>query len=120
MRSKQGAGFTVLRSHLKATGIAKENIFLSATHKHTGGMMNLNGAFEFDETVVKRYTEFVGQRFVDSAKFALDDLMPAKMGYITGYAPERVAYIRRYKMKDGSTMTCPPIGDPLRPSHRHP
>jgi LAS superfamily LD-carboxypeptidase LdcB len=34
------------------------------------------------------------------------------MGFITGYAPERVAYIRRYKMKDGSTMTCPPVGDP--------
>ena len=34
------------------------------------------------------------------------------MGYIYGYAPERVAYIRRYKMKDGSTWTCPPINDP--------
>lgn len=26
--------------------------------------------------------------------------------------PERVAYIRRYKMKDGTTMTCPTIDDP--------
>jgi len=43
---------------------------------------------------------------------ALADLKPAKMGYITGYAPERVAYIRRYKMKDGSTMTCPPVNNP--------
>lgn len=34
------------------------------------------------------------------------------MGFITGYAPERVAYIRRYKMKDGTTWTCPPINDP--------
>jgi hypothetical protein len=34
------------------------------------------------------------------------------MGYACGWAPERVAYIRRYKMKDGSTMTCPPIDDP--------
>ena len=34
------------------------------------------------------------------------------MGYCVGYAPERVAYIRRYRMKDGTTMTCPPINDP--------
>jgi len=96
----------------KTTGVAKENIFLSATHTHTGGLLNPSKAFEYDETVVTRYAEFVGERIADSAKLALDDLKPAKMGYITGYAPERVAYIRRYKMKDGSTMTCPPIGDP--------
>lgn len=34
------------------------------------------------------------------------------MGFAQGWAPERVAYIRRYKMKDGTTMTCPPVGDP--------
>ena len=34
------------------------------------------------------------------------------MGYAVGRAPDKIAYIRRYKMKDGSIMTCPPINDP--------
>jgi len=96
----------------KATGVAKKNIFISATHTHTGGTVNVNEDCVTDKAIVERYAAFLGERIVDSTKLALDDLKPAKMGYITGYAPERVAYIRRYKMKDGSTMTCPPIGDP--------
>ena len=43
---------------------------------------------------------------------ALADLKPARMGFMVGKAPDRIAYIRRYKMKDGSTWTCPPINDP--------
>ncbi|MBQ9782029.1 MAG: hypothetical protein IJW26_02475, partial [Clostridia bacterium] len=58
------------------------------------------------------YIAFLKQRIVDSVVLALADVKDAKMGYIYGYAPERVAYIRRYKMKDGSTFTCPPIDDP--------
>jgi len=96
----------------KATGVAKKNIFISATHTHTGGTVNVNEDCVTDKAIVERYAAFLGERIVDSTKLALDDLKPAKMGYITGYAPERVAYIRRYKMKDGSTMTCPPIDDP--------
>lgn len=96
----------------KSTGINKENIFIAATHTHTGGVISHSAAFKVDDTVVDRYAEFVGERMADSAKMALEDLRIAKMGYIVGYAPDRVAYIRRYKMKDGSTMTCPPIDDP--------
>lgn len=96
----------------KATGINKENIFISATHTHTGGLISHSVPFESDDDVIDRYIDFVGERMADSAKMALDDLKIAKMGYIVGYAPDRVAYIRRYKMKDGSTMTCPPIDDP--------
>ncbi|MBE7032740.1 MAG: hypothetical protein E7406_00745 [Ruminococcaceae bacterium] len=94
------------------TGVPKENIFISATHTHNGGLLEVTDAFEADETLINSYSELMGSRVVDSAVMALSDLAPAKMGYITGYAPERVAYIRRYKMKDGSTLTCPPINDP--------
>ncbi len=96
----------------KETGVLKENIFLSATHTHTGPLIEKSTAFIADMKLVESFTSFLGERIADSVKLALNDLKPAKMGYITGYAPERVAYIRRYKMKDGSTMTCPPIGDP--------
>ena len=97
----------------KKTGISAENVFMAATHTHTGGLLEPSEFFLTDQDVqIKQYNDFMTERIADSAVLALDDLAKAKMGYITGYAPERVAYIRRYKMKDGSTLTCPPINDP--------
>lgn len=94
------------------TGIPKENIFMSATHTHTGGLLVPTSAFESDEKIIHKYAEFVGGRILDAVILAISDLKPSKIGFIVGHAPERVAYIRRYKMKDGSTMTCPPINNP--------
>ena len=96
----------------QAAGILKEHIIITATHTHTGPLASPTTAFEADEAVINRYAEFLGERLIDAVKLALADLKPARMGYIVGQAPERVAYIRRYKMKDGSTMTCPPVNDP--------
>lgn len=95
------------------TNVKEDSIFISATHTHTGPLINpVPIFFEADETTINIYAEFLAERLADTAKLALDDLKPAKMGFATGRAPERVAYIRRYKMKDGSTYTCPPINDP--------
>ena len=96
----------------QATGILKEHVIITATHTHTGPLVATTTAFEADEATIERYAEFLGERLIDVTKLALTDLKPAKMGYIVGKAPERVAYIRRYKMKDGSTLTCPPVNDP--------
>ena len=96
----------------QALGLPKEHIFLAATHSHTAGLLVPAAGFKSDEEMIRRYADFVGTRLVDVVKMALDDLKPAQMGYIVGQAPERVAYIRRYKMKDGTTWTCPPINDP--------
>lgn len=99
----------------RETGVDKSNIFIAATHTHTGPFLNpkhaLGNFCNMDEDIL-RYADFVQGRLVDAAKIALGDLKDTKMGFCVGYAPERVAYIRRYKMKDGSTMTCPPINDP--------
>lgn len=96
----------------KATGIKKENIFLTATHTHTGPLLKETKMFTADWDVIHKYADFLENRIADGLQLALADVKPARMGFITGYAPERVAYIRRYRMKDGSTMTCPPINDP--------
>ena len=96
----------------KATGIPAQNLFISATHTHTGPLIQPTDAFEADQAVIDRYADFVEDRLVDLVKLAVMDLKPAKMGHITGHAPERVAYIRLYRMKDGTTTTCPPIEDP--------
>ena len=96
-----------------ATGICRDHIVLTATHTHTGPRLTpIDGADMKDTAAIDRYADFVEQRLIDLIKLAALDLKPAKMGFITGYAPERVAYIRLYQMKDGSTMTCPPINDP--------
>jgi len=96
----------------RETGLSKNNVFLAATHTHTGPYLKPAMDFDGDIKTVEKYEQFLGERIVDSVKLALSDLQEARMGYITGYAPERVAYIRRYKMKDGSTMTCPPVNSP--------
>ncbi len=95
-----------------ATGISPKNVFLSATHTHTGGSVCLDSMNNKSEEMITAYRNFMGARVVDAVKLAIADLKSTKMGYIYGWAPERVAYIRRYKMKDGSTFTCPPIDDP--------
>lgn len=96
----------------KATGFPRKNIFMAATHSHTAAYLAPDDFFEMDETVIRQYASFVETRLVDLVQLALADLKPAKMGFCVGWAPERVAYIRRYKMKDGTTWTCPPINDP--------
>ncbi|MBR5022722.1 MAG: hypothetical protein IKY18_05940 [Oscillospiraceae bacterium] len=89
------------------TGIAKEAIFIHSTHTHTAGMLDMDSKNE----LVLEYTEFVGKRFVDVAVFALNDLKPAKMGWAVGKAPG-IAFVRRFRMKDGKVRTNPGVGNP--------
>ena len=89
------------------TGVAKEGIFIHSTHSHTAGALELNSKDE----LVQQYTEFVGKRFVDAAVFALEDLKPAKMGWAVGKA-SNIAFVRRFRMKDGKVRTNPGVGNP--------
>ena len=94
------------------TGVPETHIFLTATHTHTGPAVSapLSGGGEDEK--IQQYKAFLTSRLAEAAKLALSDRKPAKMGFATATAPDRVAYIRRYRMKDGSTYTCPPINDP--------
>ena len=94
------------------TGIAGDKLFITATHTHTGPVLEPDHGFTYDEEPIFKYVDYLVKRVADACEKALKDLKPAKMGYSVGKAPDRIAYIRRYKMKDGSTMTCPPINDP--------
>lgn len=99
----------------QGTGLRAENIVLHSTHTHTGPYTDSGDSSHFadlQKEEIDTYRSFLQSRLRDAAKMALADMTPTKMGVITGQAPDRVAYIRRYKMKDGSTMTCPPIADP--------
>ena len=100
------------REMASAAGIPEDHIFLTATHTHTGPMLRVTGSFPVDERLIGEYVTFLGRRLRDLAVLAVQDMKPARMGFACGEAPDRVAYIRRYKMKDGSTWTCPPVNDP--------
>ena len=89
------------------TGLPKEAIIIHAVHTHTAGSISFRSA---NETVL-HYTEFLRRRFRAAAKFALEDLKPAKMGWAISKAPG-VAFVRRFRMKDGSVRTNPGVGNP--------
>ena len=95
------------KSISEATGVPKENIIIAATHTHTAADI----AIDSENALVQQYTTFVKQRLSDVAKFAIEDLRNAKMGYGSGKAPN-VAFIRRYVMKDGSIKTNPGVNNP--------
>ncbi len=89
------------------TGVPVDNVFISATHTHTGPETTLNS----DNEKVQEYVKILERKLVDVAGFALADLKPAKMGWGIGQAPN-VAFIRRFRMKDGSVKTNPGVNNP--------
>ena len=91
----------------EATGVSVEAIALHGTHTHTSGSMG----FDSEDPLTREYTQFLQKRFVDAATFALADLKPAKMGWAVGHAPN-IAFVRRFRMKDGKVRTNPGVGNP--------
>jgi len=102
----------------KATGLTKDQIFIHATHTHTGPVVSLQGrngmATGSDDRgvdITREYGQSLCRKFADAAVLALQDLKPAKMGWAVGKAPN-IAFVRRFRMKDGSVRTNPGVGNP--------
>ena len=91
----------------EATGLPVDNVFVSATHTHTGPEVVPTSKNE----KVQEYIKILEAKLVDVATFALADLKPAKMGWGIGQAPN-VAFVRRFRMKDGSVKTNPGVNNP--------
>ncbi len=89
------------------TGVPADAMYIHTTHTHTGPEVV---PVDQDEYQVE-YKRFLTRRFADVAQFAIEDLKDAKMGYGVGEA-KNVAFIRRYKMKDGTTKTNPGVNNP--------
>jgi len=90
-----------------ATGLPREAVYIHSTHTHTGPFLNVNPT----DPLEIEYAEFVTRKFADAAQLALADLKPAKMGYGVGEAPN-IAFVRRFRMKDGSVRTNPGVDNP--------
>jgi len=112
----------------KSAQVPPEAVYIAATHTHLGPCTGLPGyCRNFSETERKRVQNLIdtaNRRIIDGiAKAAADavaDLSPATIGIATSTC-SNVSFIRRYRMKDGTTRTNPgnrnpnidyPIGSP--------
>ena len=107
------------REHICAvTGLPADCVFLHATHTHTGPSTcptydkDLVLLSEYEgHPLLPQYYEYLRCKLADAAVLALKDLKPAKMGWAVGDAP-KVAFVRRFRMKDGKVRTNPGVGNP--------
>ena len=90
-----------------ATGLALDEIYIGCTHTHTAPCLRETDEYQLE----KEYVQFLKHRIVDTVKVALSDLKPAKMGYHVGEA-KNIAFVRRFRMKDGSVKTNPGVDNP--------
>ncbi len=104
----------------KATGLTADQIVIHSTHTHTGPVVSLGGTNEMlagsdaeseSAKLVREYGQMLCRKFADAAVMALADLKPAKMGWAVGCAPN-IAFVRRFRMKDGKVRTNPGVGNP--------
>jgi hypothetical protein len=102
----------------KATGLTPHQVVIHCTHTHTGPVVALDGKnplatteTEETNTLVIEYTYQLARKLADAAVLALADLKPAKMGWKVGQA-HNIAFVRRFRMKDGSVRTNPGVGNP--------
>ena len=91
------------------TGVDKDAVFIHSTHTHTGPGPSLT--FGGNDPKLIEYMAELERKIADAAYLAVSDLKPARLGYGIGKA-ERVAFVRRFRMKDGSVMTNPGVNNP--------
>ena len=99
---------TPMREAISASeGIPTEAIFVHSTHIHTGPKLLPDTGLD----IVEDYGVFLKYKLITVTRLAFADLKPARMGIGTGEA-KNVAFIRRYRMKDGRAMTNPGVNNP--------
>ena len=89
------------------TGVPRDCIFIACTHTHTGPQLDGDEA----PRLRNEYVTFLGRRLSDAGRMALQDMSSARMGWGTAHAPG-IAFIRRFRMKDGTIHTNPGIFNP--------
>lgn len=99
---------TEYRKHISdRTGLKMESIYIHSTHTHTGPLLDKDAEGVFE----KEYYQTVYHKMADVAQMAMEDLKPAQMGWGIGQAPN-IAFVRRFRMKDGSVKTNPGVNNP--------
>ncbi|TDU66474.1 neutral/alkaline ceramidase-like enzyme [Prosthecobacter fusiformis] len=85
------------------TGIPRERLLMSATHTHSASSALSENRYSLDEPL-SEYQTFVARRIADGVTRAVNNLVPARIGWGVGEEPDQV-FNRRWFMKEG---TVPP------------
>ncbi len=93
----------------KRCGIPEEAITIACSHSHTAFRITVpTEENNKNDIFLKR----LFQQFADTAQFAFEDLRPAALKTAAGEV-KNIAFLRRYRMKDGTVQTNPPLGAPI-------
>ncbi|MBM3474554.1 MAG: hypothetical protein FJX75_14925 [Armatimonadetes bacterium] len=92
---------------VRRTGIGAENVLLHATHTHTGPPATDVLGTESEPKAVAQLAAAIAE----AVAAADESLRPAKLATWSGEAPN-LAFIRRFRMRDGSVQMHPPKGSP--------
>jgi len=102
----QTTGDEMRRIISERTGVPFEAVFYACTHTHTAPEIS-KGLYDNDPD----YNSILFRRLADSANEALADMSPAEVFTARGTV-DKIAFIRRFRMKDGSTRTNPGYANP--------
>ena len=94
------------------TGVPAANILVHCTHTHSAHSMR-SYHIDFD----KEQFAVDCEKIAAAAKEALSDMAPAKVYVNAANTPVKISFIRRFRMKDGTTRTNPGF---LNPDIDHP
>ena len=89
------------------SGILPEHVMVNATHMHTAaGIADLLGVDEDTD-----YTEWAPLKIADAVELAVRRLQPARVGFAS-VKEDRIAFHRRWRMKDGTVRMNPGRNNP--------
>ena len=93
----------------KRTGVPADHVFLQGLHQHTSVAL---GATVQSKSIANSfydapYQDVLIRKYEDVCVMAIDDMAEAAVGIAQQETAEPISFIRRYRMKDGSTRTNP-------------
>ncbi len=83
------------------TGIPADHIMLQSIHQHTSTYPGVDCVNE------REYSDLLKRKYRDVAKMALDDRRESRICIGEKEVAEPISFIRRFRMKDGTTRTNP-------------
>ena len=103
------AAFDIIKKHIaKSCDISEDAIYINCVHSHTS--FRILPVTEVED-LLDLFMLRLYMQFADVAKLAFQDLKPAKILTASGEA-KNIAFVRRYRMADGTVRTNPPVSDP--------
>jgi neutral ceramidase len=85
----------------RTTHVRGVDVMISATHTHTGPVVDRNNAFGGKSDLVRDYLSGLSAKIAESVRRAESQLAPARVLAACGHE-DSIAFNRRYHMKDGT------------------